>query len=141
MKKHTTGGLYLAVLLAASFLTAPLTASAQANNASDKAKPAEAATKAPRPYPFSGKLGAVDKEKKTITIIGKERSRTLHLNDETKIQKLGKPATLEDAAVGEEVAGQLRKTDDGKETLVSLRIGPKVEEVKAPKEKPVKPAK
>jgi hypothetical protein len=140
MKKHTHGGLYLAVLLAASFLTAPLTASAQAS-ASDKAKPAEAATKAPRPYPFSGKLGAVDKEKKTITLIGKERSRTLHLNDETKIQKLGKPATLEDAAVGEEVAGQLRKTTDGKETLVSLRIGPKVEEAKAPKEKPAKPAK
>ncbi len=140
MKKHIIGGLCLAVLLAASALTAPTTASAQAN-AADKAKPAEAAAKAPRPYPFSGKLGAVDQEKKTITLMGKERSRTLHLNHETKIMLQGKPATLADAVVGQEVAGQLRKTDDGKETLVSLRIGPKVEEKKAPKEKPAKPAK
>ena len=138
MKKHTSGGLFIAVLLAASFVITPITLSAQ-----DKEKPAAAAAKAkPQAYPFSGKLGAVDKEKKTITILGKEKSRTLFLDDHTKIVKNEKAATLADAAVGEDVAGQLRKTADGKEMLVSLRIGPKpaVEE-KPAKEKADKPAK
>jgi Cu/Ag efflux protein CusF len=138
MKKHTSGGLFIAVLLAASLVTTPLTSSAQ-----DKEKPAAAAeAKQPRPYPFSGKLGAVDKEKKTITILGKEKSRTLYLDGQTKIMKQEKPATLEDAAVGEDVAGQLRKTEDGKEMVISLRIGPKpAAEEKPAKEKAPKPAK
>ena len=137
MKKHTSGGLFIAVLLAASFVITPFTLSAQ-----DKEKPAAAAEAKPQAYPFSGKLGAVDKEKKSITILGKEKSRTLFLDDQTKIVKNEKPATLADAAVGEHVAGQVRKTADGKEVLSSLRIGPKpaVEE-KPAKEKAEKPAK
>ncbi len=135
MKKHIRGGLLIAVLLAASVITAPITINAQ-----DQGKPAAAAeAKPPRPYPFSGKLGAVDKEKKTITIMGKEKNRTLHLDDQTKIMKNEKAASLDDASVGEEVAGQVRKTDDGKEVLVSLRIGSKPAPAAKPdKEKPAK---
>ncbi len=138
MKKHTNGGLFFAVILAASVITTPFTLSAQ-----EKEKPAAAnEAKPPRPYPFSGKLGAVDKEKKTITIMGKEKSRTLHLDAQTKVVKNEQPASLEDAAVGEEVAGQLRKTDDGREVLVSLRLGAKpaaaAKPDKAPKEKTAK---
>jgi len=131
MKKHTNGGLFFAVLLAASVITTPFTLPAQ-----DKDQPVAAEAKPPRPYPFSGKLGAVDKEKKTVTIMGKEKSRTLHLDEKTKVVKNEKPATLEDAVVGEEVAGQLRKTDDGKELLVSLRLGAKP--APAAKDKPAK---
>lgn len=121
MKKHTTGGLFFAVILAASLVATPATSFAQ-----EKEKPAAASDAKPaRPYPFSGKLSAVDKEQKTITLMGKEKSRTLHLDDKTKVMKNEKAATLEDAVVGEEVAGQLRKTDDGKEVLVSLRLGAK----------------
>ncbi len=134
MKKHTNGGLFFAVLLAASVITTPFTLPAQ-----DKDQPVAAEAKPPRPYPFSGKLGAVDKEKKTITIMGKEKNRTLHLNEQTKVVKNEKPASLEDATVGEEVAGQLRKTDDGKEVLVSLRLGAKPAPATKPaKEKPAK---
>ena len=137
MKKHTSGGLFIAVLLAASFVITPFNLSAQ-----DKDKPAAAAEGKPRAYPFSGKLGAVDKENKTITILGKEKSRTLFLDEQTKIAKNEKAATLADAAVGEDVAGQLRKTADGKEVLISLRIGPTpAAEEKPAKEKAEKPAK
>lgn len=135
MKKHTIGGLFIAVILAASVITTPVTLIAQ-----DKEKPATVSeSKQPRPYPFSGKLGAVDKEKKTITIMGKEKSRTLHLDDQTKIVKNDKAATLDEAAVGNEVGGQLRKTDDGREVLVSLRLGAKPAAAAKPeKQKPAK---
>src|ERR1700756_312715 len=48
--------------------------------------------------PFHGKLVAVDKVAKTITV-GK---RTFLITSETKIKKGGKPATLEGGVVGEE---------------------------------------
>jgi hypothetical protein len=73
----------------------------------------------------------VDKEKKTITLMGKEKSRTLHLQTDTKIEMAGKPATLADAKVGETVAGRVIKSPDGKELLVSLRIGPKPDDAGA----------
>lgn len=124
MKPTNTGGLFFAALLAASLVTQPLAAFAQ-DKPKEKDAPAATDAKQPRPYPFSGKVGAVDKEKKTITLLGKEKNRTLHLDAATKVMKNDKAATLEETMVGDEVAGQLRKTDDGKEILVSLRIGPK----------------
>jgi hypothetical protein len=132
MKKPNNGGLFSAVLLAASLVITPFVASAQ-----DSATPPAAGAEArqPRPYPFNGKINAVDKEKKTITLLGKEKNRTLHVDDKTRIVKNEKPASLADAAVGDEIAGQLRKMDDGREILVSLRIGPKpAREQPAPKE-------
>lgn len=134
MKKNIIGGLFIAVLLAATSVVNPLAAVAQ-----DKQPSAEqAASKTVRPYPFRGKVGAIDKEKKTITILGKEKGRVLYLSDKTKIVKGGKPAKLEDAAVGDQIAGRLSKTSDGKEMLVSLRIGPKPASTKHQKEKPDK---
>lgn len=135
MKKNYYGVLLFAVLLAAGSLMSPLSVVAQG---AEKEKPAaKAEAKSQRPYPFHGKLGAMDKEKKTLTIIGKEKSRTLYLQAKTKIEKNGKPATFEDAAIGEEIAGRVTKSSDGKEMLVSLRIGPKPA-AKPKKEKPAK---
>jgi len=124
MKTTNTGGLFFAVILAASLVTTPLVTLAQ-DKPKEPEAPAATDAKQPRPYPFSGKVSAVDKEKKTITLLGKEKSRTLHLDGNTKIMKNDKAATLDETVVGDEVAGQLRKTDDGKEILVSFRIGPK----------------
>lgn len=73
--------------------------------------------------PFHGKIDAVDKTAKTIKV----GTRTLQVTSETKIKKAGKPATLDAAAVGEEVGGNYKKADDGKLLLQSLRIGPKPE--------------
>lgn len=78
-----------------------------------------------RPYPFRGKIGKIDKEARSFTIPGKEKSRTFYLDAETKIQKHGKPATLDDAKVGDEVGGTVLPDASGKLMLRSVRFGPK----------------
>jgi hypothetical protein len=70
---------------------------------------------------FRGKVASVDKDAKTFTV----GQRTFHVTDETKIKKAGKDATLADAVVGEEVAGQYKKGDGDKLMALSVRFGPK----------------
>jgi hypothetical protein len=76
---------------------------------------------AARPLPFRGKIAAVDKQAKTVKV----GERTFQLTSESKIVKAGKPATLDDATIGEEVGGAYREDADKKLTVVSLRIGPR----------------
>ena len=83
--------------------------------------------------PFRGKVGSVDKAAMTFTV----GERTFQVSSETKIMKGGKPATLEDAAVGDEVGGSYKKTADGKLVALSVRFGAKPEG----EAKPAKPAK
>lgn len=83
----------------------------------------EKAAKKQGVIPFRGKIGAVDKSAKTITV----GERTFTVADDTRIMKAGKKAELGEAAVGEEVGGSYKKTDDGKLVLQMLRIGPKPE--------------
>src|SRR5438093_7713764 len=66
--------------------------------------------------PFHGKLAAVDKSAKSITV-GK---RTFYITSETKINKAGKPATLDDGVVGEEASGGFKTADDGKLVVTKL---------------------
>ena len=80
-------------------------------------------------------MAAVEKKDMTIAIEGKEKKRIIHISPQTRIFKEGKPATLDEAALGDEVAGSVRRTTDGKEEAVSLRIGAKPET--APKKKKV----
>ncbi len=82
--------------------------------------------KAARSLPFRGKVTAVDKDAKVLTV----GERKFHVTATTKIMKTGKPAILTDAQVGDEVGGAYREVDGGKLELVSLRIGPKPEEKK-----------
>jgi hypothetical protein len=95
-------------------------------------KPANAAANG---MPMRGKLGAVDTKNKTITVEGKEKSRTFQVTSQTRIMKDGKPATLEDAKVGEEVGGFATKTGEDKYELRSLRLGAKPEAEKQHAEK------
>lgn len=84
-----------------------------------------------RTIPFKGKINEIDKAAKTIGI-GKEKKRTFHITDSTKITKDGKTVMLSDATVGDEVGGTYRD-NGGKLEAVSLRIGPKPEgEAKTP---------
>lgn len=83
--------------------------------------------------PFHGKIDAVDMTAKTIKV----GERTFQVTSSTKITKAGKPATLDEATVGEEAGGYYKKTEDGKLELLSLRIGPKPEKEAKP-EKPEK---
>jgi len=84
-------------------------------------KPADKKEAPARPIPFRGKIAAVDKQAKTIKV----GERTFQITSDTRIMKAGKPATLEDASVGEDVGGQYRESADKKLNVVSLRVGPR----------------
>jgi hypothetical protein len=75
-----------------------------------------------RPLPFKGKVASVDKDAKTFKV----GERVFSLTVESRITKGGKPATLADAAVGEEVGGSYKKAGDKLE-IVSVRFGPKTD--------------
>ena len=70
---------------------------------------------------FRGPLKAIDKTAKTISV-GKD---TIQITSETKITRAGKPATLEDGAVGDLVGGSYQKDADGKLNAMRLRFAPK----------------
>ncbi len=79
--------------------------------------------KQPVAGPFHGKLRAVDKTARTISV-GK---RTFQITPETKLRKAGQPATLEDAVVGENCSGYVKPTADGKWLATTVNLGPKPE--------------
>jgi hypothetical protein len=74
-----------------------------------------------RSMPIHGKLAAVDKQAKTITV----GESVLWITDETKIFKDGKPATLDDAVKGEPVVATYRAGADKKREAMMIRFGPK----------------
>ncbi len=131
------GKLTLATILAALVVGVPMGVSAQEKPAPGPVAPATPPAKA-RPTPFRGKLGAVDKVKKTITLDDKTKQRIFEITSETKLVKNGKPATLDDAVVGEDVGGSYTKSADGKMVAKSVRFGAKPE-AKTPA--PAAPAK
>lgn len=88
--------------------------------AEEKPAAAEEEKKAARSLPFRGKIDAVDTTAQSIKV----GARTFHAIASTKIIKAGKPATLAEATVGEEVGGSYRDAE-GKLELVSLRLGAK----------------
>jgi hypothetical protein len=81
-----------------------------------------------RSVPFRGKIDVLDKSAKSFKV----GTRTFQIVSETKIMKAGKPAMIEDAAVGDEVGGAYREGEGGKLEVVSLRLGPKPEKDSAP---------
>ena len=119
--------LIISILIAAFAATAALPVMA----ADEKPAKKEAAPAA-RAIPFRGKIAAVDKSAKTIKV----GERTFHVTSDTRIVKAGKPATLDDATVGEDVGGAYRESEDKKMNLVSLRVGARPEAPKkdAPKD-------
>ncbi len=114
-------------LLAAAIAGLPLQALAQSTNkpATKKAgaKEATKGEKKKSAHPFHGKLAAIDTSAKTIKV----GESVYQITSETKITKAGKPATLADGIVGEEVGGYAKPTEDGKMHATSLRFGPKPE--------------
>jgi len=73
--------------------------------------------------PFNGKIAVVDKTAKTIKV----GERTFQITSETILKKGGKPATLDDAVVGDVVGGNYQKSADGKLNAKTVRLGPKPE--------------
>ncbi len=134
MKKLVLSG--FAGLLAIALVGTPVALRAQTTNAPVVEKKA-AKKQANNAIPFRGNVKAIDNNAKTLSV-GKE---TFQITSETKIIKMGKPATLADGAVGDMVGGQYRKDADGKLTATSVRFGPKapVEESKEAKTRTNKP--
>jgi hypothetical protein len=109
--------------IAIAMITTPATVRAQETN-----KPAAKQTKHAKPSvtPLHGKVKSVDQTAKTITV-GKT---TVQITSETRFLKDGKPATLEDVTVGENIGGAYKKSADGKKDATMIRIGPKPESAK-----------
>ena len=123
-------------LLIAALAGLPLPAAAQSNAAAGTARkpalqPQGPAAKQKMPHPFHGRLAAVDKTARTIRV-GKS---IYQLTSETRITKGGKLATLDDAVVGEETAGYVKPTEEGKLAAASVRFGPKPDGARAQKRK------
>ncbi|MGH7970470.1 MAG: hypothetical protein ACREIC_17230 [Limisphaerales bacterium] len=126
MKIHF--GLNIAGLLAAALLALPSPVRSQTTNTPPAEKKATSETpkhskhsKTPGAGPFHGKLASLDKVAKTITV-GK---RTFQITSQTKIQKDGKPATLADGVVGENVSGYIKPGSDGKLVASTVNFGAK----------------
>ena len=112
-----------------SLLTMALMGMAVSTQAEDQKSAPTPTVPAPHrdKIPFHGKLAAVDKTAMTITLEGKETQRVFQITSDTRITKTGQPATLDDAMVGEEVAGTFKKTEAGRMEALSVRFGPKPE--------------
>ncbi len=87
-------------LLTGAAFTTPIHAQTEGGKASSAP---EAKEKKAARIPFNGKLSAVDKAAMSITMEGKAKKRTIRITPQTRIVKAGRPATLEDAAIGDEV--------------------------------------
>lgn len=93
-------------------------------------KPGPARTPSPssgkrETYPFRGKVASFDTTLRALKLEGKTTSRMVQLTAQTRLTKQGQPAKVEDLKAGEEVGGTLRKTPEGREEAVLIRIGPK----------------
>ena len=102
MKKLILSGFI--ALLAIAMVGTPIALRAQSTNA-----PAKKAPAAKKPgndqLPFRGNVKSIDNNAKTLSV-GKE---TFQITSETKIIKMGKPATLADGVEGEMVSGSYKK--------------------------------
>jgi len=86
-----------------------------------------ASEKLPSAGPFHAKLVSIDKVAKTITV-GK---RTFLITPETKFNKAGKPATIDDGVIGEQVSGYVKPNNQGKLVATKVNFGPKPEDAGA----------
>ena len=120
-------------MLAAAIFALPSLIQAADDKAPDAPKPEK---KLPG-LPFNGKISAVDKVAKTITLGETDKARVFQITSETKIKKSNKPATFDDVLVGENVGGYARKHPDGKLEVVTLNTGLPARNAKAkPADKP-----
>jgi hypothetical protein len=78
-------------------------------------------------YPFRGKVASFDAAAQALKLEGKTTQRVVLLTAQTRLTKQGQPAVLEDLKPGEQVGGTLRKSPEGREEALLIRIGPKSE--------------
>ena len=115
-------------MTAAMVFTGPSTQAAE--GAKDKSAQDSKSERKQKQMPFRGKISAVDKTAKTVTLEGKEKSRTFQITSASKITKDGKPAVIDDVIVGQTVGGLAKETAAGKWEVVTLNIGAKAGKAK-----------
>lgn len=119
--------LSLLTIVSIALAAMPLQAADKSATSGDAPKK-EAAANQNRSIPFHGKLGG--KTDSSITV----GTRTFDVTAETKLVKDGKPVTLADAVIGEDVGGSYQEAD-GKLVAKSVRLGAKAESTSAKKAK------
>jgi len=85
-------------------------------------------------YPFRGKIASFDASALMLRLDGKTSKRVVHLTTQTRLTRSGQPALPEDLKPGEEVGGTLRKTPEGREEALLIRIGPKSDPTESDKD-------
>jgi hypothetical protein len=75
--------------------------------------------------PFYGQVKKVDKEEKTLTLVGKEKDRVFLLNSLTKIHDGGETKTIEDIKIGRHVGGRAEANAGGEWVITTLNLGVK----------------
>src|SRR5216117_3694837 len=118
----------LALLTTAMVFTSPAIQAAE--DAKDKSAQTPKSEPKQKRMPFTGKVSAMDKINKTVTLEGKEKSRTFQITSATKINKDGKPAVMDDVVVGQTVGGLVKESAAGKWEVVTLNIGAKAGKAK-----------
>jgi hypothetical protein len=79
-------------------------------------------------YPFSGIVGSVDNQAKTISLKKKDGERVVKMDAKSKLEVHGKPAILSDVKPGDYAHGTLHKDAAGIEVIMSAKFdkeGPK----------------
>lgn len=116
-------------LLFSSLLAIALAGVQPATAADNKPKPPEATPGAPataKPkrdwYPFSGTVGAVDQQAKTVSLKKKEGERILKLDSKSELEVNGKPGTLADVKVGSYAHGKLHKDASLAEVITAAKF-------------------
>lgn len=104
------------------------------------ATPAPAEKKADKPpakarlLPFRGEIKSIDQTAKTFGV----GERTFAVTSESKLFKLGKPATFDEVKVGDYATGAYKEAA-GKLEVATLRVGPKPQpRGEKPADKPAK---
>lgn len=120
MKKTLVQSLAVALVLA---LAGVVATPSLAQEKAEKGKGEGKEKKAPSTIPFTGKITAVDKDAKSITLSG-EKARVIHITAKTRLTKGegNQPADFEDAKVGEQVGGGYREAD-GKKEATTVHFG------------------
>lgn len=122
----------LALTAGAVIVALPISLQAKERKTFGTASPSPAASPAAhgeKAIPYRGKIAAVDEADKSFTLQGREKSRTIKVTDETKIEKSGgAPATWSDVKADEEVRGAYWKKADGSMVAKKVTLGPKTPE-------------
>ena len=111
----------LFAIVAAALVAAPVVVRAADKPAKDAASTEAGAKSKKHGLPFHGKVTAVDTAAMTVTV----GTMTINVTSETKITKEGKPATLSDITVGENIGGAYMKDDAGKMNATTIHLNMK----------------